>query len=164
MIRIVFCAIFYYSTIFKISSNINDSVFFQINKCMSIIFGKRHHHWCSNFFIAFKFWHMFIKMFLLTLIWTGVFAVGGGGGGEEGEAGEGVEVKLIPSSKSYKIEIWYLRTHTYVISEKIAFSTKTFLILLIWASFCIFDKNSTFTQSTSTKTVLEMFLFCLQYL
>ena len=40
----------------------------------------------------------------------------------------------------YKLEIWYVSTHAYVILENIAFSTKTCLALLIWAFFFFLAK------------------------
>ena len=72
------------------------------------------------------------------------------GGGEKG-----VETCLL------ELEIWYVSTHTYVVSEKISFSTKALLILLMSVFFCqkstFFGKNNTFTQSNSVRAVLEIF-------
>ena len=67
---------------------------------------------------------------LLTLIWVGFsgtrFAMGG----------EGVK---LPRQKFlelfHKLEIWYVSTHTYVVSENIPLSIKNPLILLISAFF-----------------------------
>ena len=57
--------------------------------------------------------------------------------------------------------MWYVSTHTYVVSENIPCSTKAFLILLISAFFCkkstFFEKNSTFTENDSVIAVLEIF-------
>ena len=51
--------------------------------------------------------------------------------------------------------MWYVNTHTYVVSENVPFSTKTPLILLISA---FFGKNNTFTQSNSLRAALDIFL------
>ena len=70
-------------------------------------------------------------------------AGGGWGGGE------------IPTSN------FVISTHAYVASEKIPFSAKVCLILLISAGFLekisIFKKNGTFTQGNSVIAVLEIF-------
>ena len=54
---------------------------------------------------------------------------------------------------------WYVNTNTYVVSENIAFSTKTPLILLVSTFFAtrsaFFGKNSIFTQSNNMRAVLE---------
>ena len=56
-----------------------------------------------------------------------------------------------------KLEIWYVSTHTYIVSENIPFSTKLLLILLMPAFFCeqsaFLDKNSTFTQGNSVRAM-----------
>ena len=58
-------------------------------------------------------------------------------------------------------ENWHVNTRTYLISENIAFSTKTPLILLSTFFFprnsAIFGKNSNSTQSNSMRAVLEIF-------
>ena len=59
-----------------------------------------------------------------------------------------------------KLEISYVSTYTYVVSENVPFSTKALLILLT----SIFGKNNTFIQSNSVKAVLEIFQFCFQFL
>ena len=64
----------------------------------------------------------------------------------------------------YKLEIWYVSTHIYVVSENIPFSTNNPLILLVLAFFFAKNqhflvKNSTFTQNNSMRAVLEVFQF-----
>ena len=100
----------------------------------------------------------------LTLIWVGFsgvhFAcVGWGRGGKLPPVKNVLEL-------CYKLEIWYIstHTHTYVVSKNISFSTNNPLILLILV-FCFFAKNqhflvknSTFTQNNSTRAMLEVFL------
>ena len=60
--------------------------------------------------------------------------------------------------------------HTHVVSENIIFSNNTPLILLMSVFFqyfkksILFCKNSTFTQSSSMRVVLEIFWFCFQFL
>ena len=48
--------------------------------------------------------------------------------------------------------MWYATTHTYVVLENIAFSTKITLILLMSA---FFGKNSTLTESKNTRNVID---------
>ena len=52
------------------------------------------------------------------------------------------------------------RTHTYLVSENMPFSTKVLLILLMLTSFCkkstFFGKNSTFTQNNIVKPVRDI--------
>ena len=61
--------------------------------------------------------------------------------------------------KNYKLEIWQVSTHAYVVSENTPFNTKAFLILLMSAFFrkkSVFF-GSTFTQSNIVRAVLESF-------
>ena len=56
--------------------------------------------------------------------------------------------------------MYYVSTHTYVVSENTPFSTK-YLLFLLMSTF--FAKNN-FTQSNSVRAVLEIFQFCFQFL
>ena len=62
----------------------------------------------------------------------------------------------------WKLQIWHVRTHTYIVLENIPFSTKVLLILLMSVYFCkksVFSgNNSTYTQSNIVRAVLEIFL------
>ena len=87
-------------------------------------------------FVTIFLYFLLLSFRFLTLIWVcslGVrFKVGGGGG-----------VKL-PAVKKllefcYKLEIWYVSTHTYVVSEDIPSSTKG---LLIFADVSIFQQKT----------------------
>ena len=57
-------------------------------------------------------------------------------------------------------QIWYVSTHTYVVSENISLSTKTTLTLLMSAFFAknqhLFIKNNTFTQGISMRAEFEI--------
>ena len=78
-------------------------------------------------------------------------------------AGEGGVVKLPTCLKlvGIMLETWHVSTDTYVVSENIAFISKTLLILLMSAFFLpkisVFGQNSTFTQSNSVRAVFEIF-------
>ena len=52
--------------------------------------------------------------------------------------------------------MWYVSTHTYVVSENIPFSNRIHLILLM-SAFLI--KNSTFAQENIVRAVWENFQF-----
>ena len=62
------------------------------------------------------------KMNTLTLIWVGFLGVR-------------FEVCVarggVVSKTRYKLQIWYVSRHTYVVSENLSFSTKALLILLM---------------------------------
>ena len=97
---------------------------------------------------------------LVSVGFSGVhFALGGG-------------LKLPPVKNllelCYKREIWYVSTHTFVVSENIPFSTKNPLILMISIFFAknqqLLVKNSTFTQNNGMRAVLEVFQFYFQFL
>ena len=68
---------------------------------------------------------------------------------------------LVGLFRSLKLEIWYVSTHTYIVSENIPFSTKALLILMMLAFLCkksaFFGKNSTLTQNNSSRAVFEIF-------
>ena len=76
------------------------------------------------------------------------FFLGGGGVGAVGYCPDRNSLELC-----WELEIWYVDTHTYLVSENIPFSTKAHLILLMPAFFCkislCFGRNSIFTQSNS---------------
>ena len=84
--------------------------------------------------------------------------------------GGGVKLPLVEDSLElcWKRDIWYINTHTHIVSENVHSSTKTPIILLISAFFlqksAFFGKNSTFTQSNSMRVVLEIFQFGFQVL
>ena len=52
------------------------------------------------------------------------------------------------------LETWILGCNTYVVLEKIPFSSKAFLILLMSA---FFWPNNTFTQNNSVRAVFDIF-------
>ena len=66
-----------------------------------------------------------------------------------------------------ELEIWYVSTSTFLVSENVPFTTKTPLILLMSAfilqKIAFLVKSSTFTQSNSIRAVLEIFYFCFQF-
>ena len=73
-------------------------------------------------------------------------------------------INFTPSKtrQNYARNLWFgTLVHTRVLSENIAFSTKTPFILLILAFFLekisFFGKNSTFTQSNSMRGEIEIF-------
>ena len=55
-----------------------------------------------------------------------------------------------------KLEIWYVSTDTYLVSENIAFSARISLILLKSTLICILNN--------SMRAVLKIFYFCFQFL
>ena len=87
---------------------------------------------------------------------------GGGGGGKSTPSPVKNLLELC-----YKFQIWYVSTHTYVVSVNISFSAKALIILLMSAFFCkksaFSGKNGTFTQSNSLRAALERFSFCFQF-
>ena len=66
-----------------------------------------------------------------------------------------------------ELEIWYVSTSTFLVSENVPFTTKTPLILLMSAfilqKIAFLVKSNTFTQSNSIRAVLEIFQFCFQF-
>ena len=61
----------------------------------------------------------------------------------------------------WKLEILYVCTDPYVVSENIPFSIKAFLILLmsgfLWKKSAFFGQDNVFTQSNSKRAVLKIF-------
>ena len=69
--------------------------------------------------------HGLLKITMLTLIWLGFLGVRTevrGGGGKITACLKLIRIMLVR-------HVWYISTHTYVVSENILFSTKTVLIL-----------------------------------
>ena len=67
----------------------------------------------------------------LTLIWMGFLGTrikldsgGGGGGGGGGGAKITPSLKLVIIMLCYKLEIWYVTTNRYKVSENVSFSTR----------------------------------------
>ena len=73
--------------------------------------------------------------------------------------GVGGKTRLKPVKTKLETWNWYVSTHTYLVSEKILFSTKTFSILLISAFF--FAKNQHFL--TKIVPLLEAIVWIMRY-
>ena len=101
----------------------------------SIIFTQSVKFYTSNTRIDPNFGALFRGLFWCVCVCVCVCVMGGG-----------VKLPFIPSRLKlcWKLQIWHVKTHTYLVSENIPFSAKVLLILLMSAFF--WNKSAFFAK------------------